>query len=135
MLLLSLLPRTAWDRDRDGKTYKRASNAHVIFFLAQVKSMPNFTFFCRKSERCRNLLFSFVVIFWHFMTIYGALWDFLKILGHFMPLFLACYTVLWRIHLYCNLLTFLGKIILAQTLLVYIFLSFSMSEYRGHRCI
>ena len=101
---------------RDGKTYKRAGNACVIFFLARVKSVPNFTVFCWKSEECRNyaLLSSY---FGKFVTIYGALWYFLALLWHFMAL-LACYTVLWRIHFCRNLRTFSGKIILAQTLIV-----------------
>ena len=38
---------------RDGKTYERASNACVNFFLALVKSVQNFTLFCRKNELCR----------------------------------------------------------------------------------
>ena len=37
---------------RFGKTYKRASNACVNFFLAWVKYVPNFTLFCRESELC-----------------------------------------------------------------------------------
>ena len=54
------------------KTYKRASNACVNFFLARVKSVPNFTVFCRSKECCNcALLLSF---FWHFMDAYGALW-------------------------------------------------------------
>ena len=40
---------------RDGKTYKRASNACVNFFLAWVKSLPNLTLFCCKSYLCRNI--------------------------------------------------------------------------------
>ena len=38
------------DEVRDVKTYERASNARVNFFLAWVKSVPNFTVFCRKCE-------------------------------------------------------------------------------------
>ena len=39
---------------RNGKTYERASNACVKNFLAWIKSVPNFTMFCRKNELCRN---------------------------------------------------------------------------------
>ena len=39
---------------RDGKTFQRASNAGVNFFLARVKCVPNFTLFCCKSELCRD---------------------------------------------------------------------------------
>ena len=41
-----------WDHPvaRDGKTYKRASNACVNFFLGWVKYVPNLTLFCRISE-------------------------------------------------------------------------------------
>ena len=39
---------------RDGKTYERAKNACVIFFLVWVKSVQNFTLFSRKNELCCN---------------------------------------------------------------------------------
>ena len=39
---------------RDGKTYKRASNACVIFFFALVKSVPSLKLFCRQSELCHG---------------------------------------------------------------------------------
>ena len=47
---------------RDGKTYKRASNACVNFFLGRVKYVPNFTLFCRKSELCRNFALLGVIL-------------------------------------------------------------------------
>ena len=34
--------------------YERASNAHVNFFLAWVKSGTNSTLFCRESKFCCN---------------------------------------------------------------------------------
>ena len=37
---------------RDGKTYKRASNACVNFFIAWVKYVLNFTLICCESELC-----------------------------------------------------------------------------------
>ena len=43
------------------KTYERASNAHVNFFLAHVKSVPNFTLFCRKNELCCDFAFCRVI--------------------------------------------------------------------------
>ena len=39
---------------RDGKMYKRASDACVNFFQAWVKYVPNFTLFGRKSELSCN---------------------------------------------------------------------------------
>ena len=35
----------------DGKMFQHAG---LIFFLARVKFVPNFTLFCRKSELCRD---------------------------------------------------------------------------------
>ena len=35
---------------RDGKTYERASNARVYFFIVWVKSVTNSTLFCLFSE-------------------------------------------------------------------------------------
>ena len=92
---------------RDGKkTYERASNARVHFFLAKVLSQKwGMLQFCAL----------IAIFFWHFMTIYSALFYFLALLWHFWHLLalLACYIVLWRIH--CrNLRTFLGKFILPQ---------------------
>ena len=46
---------------RDGKTYKRASNACVSFFLGWVKSVPNFRLFCCESELCRDFGFLGVI--------------------------------------------------------------------------
>ena len=46
---------------RDGKTYERASNARVNFFIFWVKSVTNSTLFCRESELCCNFAL-FVVI-------------------------------------------------------------------------
>ena len=79
-----------------------SGNARVIFFLALVKLLPKFLVFCRESEECCNFLFHF---FWHFMTIYGALWYFMALLWHFMPLFGTFGLVygLWRIHFCRNL--------------------------------
>ena len=47
---------------RDGKTYKRTNNVCVNFFLARVKSVPNFTLFCRKSELCRDFALFGVIL-------------------------------------------------------------------------
>ena len=60
---------------------------------------------------------AFIIIFWHFVTIFGAIWSFLAFVFHFMAL-LACYTVLSQIHFCHNLHTFLGKIVLAKNLLM-----------------
>ena len=38
----------------DREMYEGASNACVIFFLARVKSVPNFTLFRCEDELCRN---------------------------------------------------------------------------------
>ena len=67
----------------DGKTYERASNACVNFFLVRVKYVPNFTVFCRESEKCCNFALLF---FWAFMTIYGTLGYYVALLWHFMAL-------------------------------------------------
>ena len=49
ILAMPKVESLAGDRPlRDGKTYERASNARVNFFLARVKTVPNFTLFCRK---------------------------------------------------------------------------------------
>ena len=42
---------------RDGKMYKRASNALIIFFIVLVKSVTNSTLFCCKLSNVANLLF------------------------------------------------------------------------------
>ena len=47
---------------RDGKTYKRVSNACVIFFLGWVKSVLNFMLFCRISALCGNFGFFGVIL-------------------------------------------------------------------------
>ena len=97
--------------------HSSVSNACVNNFLAEVKSVPNFTVFCRKSEKCRNfsLLLSFSGKLWLFMAIYGTFKNSMAIYATFFAL-LACYTVLWRINFCRNLCTFSGKIIWAQTL-------------------
>ena len=46
----------------DGKTYEHASNAFVNFHLAWVKSVPNFTLFCRKNELCRHFVCCRVIL-------------------------------------------------------------------------
>ena len=46
---------------RDGKTYGRASNACVSFFLARVKSLPNVTLF-HKNELCHNFALCRVIL-------------------------------------------------------------------------
>ena len=73
--------------------------------------MQNFTVFCRKSEICWNfsLLLSIFGILWLFMLLYGTLWHFYGTIWHFLA-FLACYTVLWRIHFCRNLRTFCLKL-------------------------
>ena len=48
--------------DRDGKTYKLASNACVKLFLAWVKSVPNFTLFCCERELCREFTLFWVIL-------------------------------------------------------------------------
>ena len=47
---------------RDGKTFQRASNADVNFFLARVKCVPNLTLFCCKSELCRDFALFGVIL-------------------------------------------------------------------------
>ena len=47
---------------RDGKTYERASNACINFFLAWVKSLPNFTLLCCKNELCRDFALCRVIL-------------------------------------------------------------------------
>ena len=47
---------------RDGKSYEHASNACVNFFLSRVKSVPNFTLFCRKNEVFRNFALCSVIL-------------------------------------------------------------------------
>ena len=93
---------------------QRWKNIHacVNFFLAWVKSVPSFTVFCCKSEECCNISL-YRDFFWHFMTIYEALWYFLASLWHLMAILalLACYTVLWRIHFWRNLCTNLACVI------------------------
>ena len=49
---------------REGKTYERASNAHVHFFLAWVESVPNFTMICRNFALCRVILMALKLINW-----------------------------------------------------------------------
>ena len=46
------LPLRPGPQLRDGKVYKRASNARVNFFIVWVKSVTNSTLFCCKSELC-----------------------------------------------------------------------------------
>ena len=48
---------------REGKTYKRASNACVNF----LKSVPNFTLFCCKSELCCNFAFGVILMIFNFV--------------------------------------------------------------------
>ena len=77
----------------DGKTFKRASNACVNFFLARVKSVPNFTVFCCKSEGCRNFaffLYFFAGILWIFTARYGTFWHFHGTLWRLWPFTLFC---------------------------------------------
>ena len=45
-----------------GKTYERASNACVNFFLPWVKSVPSFTLFCCKNELYRNFALCRVIL-------------------------------------------------------------------------
>ena len=48
---------------RDGKTYERASNARVNFFLAGVKSLPNFMlFYCKNELYCNFALFRVILL-------------------------------------------------------------------------
>ena len=52
-------------------TFKRASKACVIYFLALVKYVPNFTLFCRESELCCNfsiLGVIFLAFHWEIFT-------------------------------------------------------------------
>ena len=56
-------PMTGTDvTGRDGKTFQRASNAGVNFFLARVKWVPNFTLFCCKSELCCDFALFLVIL-------------------------------------------------------------------------
>ena len=77
----SLWGRGGWDQwelgtdhvtsGRDGKTYKRASNACVNFFLAWVNYEPNFTLFCRESELCCNFVLLWVILMaFHLVSFY-----------------------------------------------------------------
>ena len=56
------MPPLALIVSRDGKTFQRASNAGVNFFLAGVKCVPNFTLFCCKSELCRDFALFGVIL-------------------------------------------------------------------------
>ena len=49
--------------DRDGKTYERASNAHVNFIIVWIKSVTDSTLFCRESELCCDFALFGVIIF------------------------------------------------------------------------
>ena len=44
------------------KTYERASNACVDFFIVWVKSVTKSTLFCRKSELCRDFALFGVIL-------------------------------------------------------------------------
>ena len=105
-----------------------SGNARVIFFLAWVKLLPKFSVFCRKSEECCNFYF----IFWHFLTIYGALWYFMALLWHFMPLFGTFGLVygLWRIYSFRNLCPIWGEIFSNKPCSRNFFLCSSMSGQR-----
>ena len=48
--------------NRDGRKYERASNVCVKFFLARVKSVPNFTLFCCKNELCCDFVLCRVIL-------------------------------------------------------------------------
>ena len=41
-------------RSRDAKMYELVNNVCAHFFLARVKSVPNFTLFCCNNELCCN---------------------------------------------------------------------------------
>ena len=47
---------------RDGKTFQRASNDGVNFFLAHVKYVPNFMLLCCKTELCRDFALFWVIL-------------------------------------------------------------------------
>ena len=47
---------------RDGKMYKRASDACVNFLLACIKYVLSFMLFCRKSELCCDIVFLGVIL-------------------------------------------------------------------------
>ena len=65
------------------KIYERASNVCVNFFLAQVKSVSNFTVFCCKGEECCN--FALFINFF-FLAFYDYLWRYIRLFGTVMAL-------------------------------------------------
>ena len=50
-------PKFPLHENRDGKTYERASNTQVNFFIVLLKSVTNSMLFCSKSELCCNFAF------------------------------------------------------------------------------
>ena len=84
------------------KTYKRASNACVIFFLSRVKSVLNITVFCCKSEKCCN--FAFLL---YFLAFYDYLWRFMILFGTFMTLY-GIFWHFWPVTLFCGEFTFVA---------------------------
>ena len=120
-------------KSRDGKTYKRASNACVNFFIVLVKSVINSTLFCCKSEICCDLArFCVILMAW----IWWILNFYLKKRKLFIYDIVVASIVVWQFYfahncchiyfiLFCCKLTFVviyapisGKIVLAQSLLV-----------------
>ena len=117
---------------RVGKTFQRASNAGVNFFLAQVKCVPNFTLFCCKSELCCDFaLFWVIPKGFYLVKLNIAVKRGLFLLLLHNCCFYRCmavlfcsyllsntfYAVLLQIYFCRKLLTFSGKILFAQTLL------------------
>ena len=60
--------------------YKRTKNVCVNFVLARVKSVQNFTLFCRESKEYRDFAL-FGAIFLHIVALYVTFWHFLGLLG------------------------------------------------------
>ena len=73
------------DTYRDAKTYERANNVRVKYFLAGVKFEPNCTLFCRKSELCRDFTLFGVFFLAHFRTLCYFLDFFFSLFRSFGP--------------------------------------------------
>ena len=71
---------------RNANTYKRANNICVKKILSLVKSLQNFTLFCRESEQVCN--FAFFV--WHFLQYFETLCYVFALFGPFGPFTLFC---------------------------------------------
>ena len=88
---------------RDGKTYKRASNARVNFFIVWVKSVTNSTLFCFKKELCCNLVLFWVWNLWFSIKYFFLLKKEEKKINHDIN---VASIVVWRsyfAHSYCQI--------------------------------